>query len=67
MRDATDGRIADVLDVLAAAYAELARFDEACTTAEQAAKLARASKQDELAGRIEARLEAYRSRRPHRE
>ncbi len=57
----------DGWDVLAAAYAEVGRFDDAIETAQQALRLARAAGQQTLAGQIAARLEGYRSGRPFRE
>ncbi len=54
------------LDTLAAAYAEAERFDEAAGTAEQAAALARSSKQDTLADEILMRVALYRDGHPYR-
>jgi Flp pilus assembly protein TadD len=56
----------DVLDVLAAAYAEAGRFDEAVKTATRALAMAK-GKDDRVAGGLEKRLQAYRERRPYRQ
>lgn len=48
------------LDTLAAAYAAAGRFADAIATAEQARQLASSAKQDELAAKIEQRLQGYR-------
>jgi protein O-mannosyl-transferase len=58
---------AGALDVLAAAYAEAGRFNDAITTAEKAVELARAARQPELVGEIEARLDLYRGGRAFRQ
>jgi tetratricopeptide (TPR) repeat protein len=60
-------RVATYLDTLAAAYAAAGRFDDAVTTAEKAAELARAGGQSGLAGRIEARLDLYRNAHAYRQ
>jgi tetratricopeptide (TPR) repeat protein len=54
-------RTAEVLDTLAAAYAEAGRFPEASRTAESAAQLAPRDRG------IRERLESYRAGRPYRE
>lgn len=54
-----------MLDTLAAAYATAGRFDEAVTTAEDGAALARARGRDPLARGIESRLVGYRDERPY--
>lgn len=59
-------RDADLLDTLAAAYAEAGRFDEAVTTAEQAASIAKARGRTDLAEALTARLELYRAKKPFR-
>lgn len=56
-----------VLNALAAAYAELGRFDEAVSAAEQAHKNAVEAQQPGLAKACERRLIEYRQRKPHRE
>jgi protein O-mannosyl-transferase len=55
------------LDVLAAAYAEARRFAEAVETTRQAAQLARASGDTQLADEISAWLVDYQAQRPRRE
>lgn len=55
------------LDVLAAAYAAAGRFEEAVETAQQAARLASAAGNRQLAGDINARLLDYQARRERRE
>ncbi len=67
LRASVPAASADVLDVLAAAYAEAGRFDDAIGTARQALQLARAAGQETLAVQIEARLEDYRSGQAFRE
>lgn len=56
------------LDVLAAAYAELGRFDEAVSSARRALAAAKSDprKHDSLAAEIERRIELYESGRPYR-
>jgi tetratricopeptide (TPR) repeat protein len=53
------------LDVLAAAYAEAGRFDEAIQTAQQALQIAVSSGQAELGRRIEERLRLYKTHRSY--
>ncbi len=55
------------LDVLAAAYAEAGRFEEAVETTQQAARLARAAGDAQLADEISVWLADYQSQRPRRE
>lgn len=62
----TGARDADVLDTLAAAYAEAGRFDEAVETAEAAAALASAAG-DARVDEIRGRAALYRRREPYRE
>ncbi len=57
----------DVLDTLAAAYAENGRFAEAAQTAQKALELAGESGNEKLTGEIRKRLEAYQTGRPWRE
>ena len=54
-----------VLSILAAAYAESGRFDEAVRTAERAEGLARAAGQVGQASSIARKLEFYRRRQPY--
>ena len=51
------------LDVLAAAYAETGRFDEAVQKAQEALQLAVSSGQGELGKRIQGRLKLYKAHR----
>ena len=62
----TDPLTPEVLDLLAAAYAENGQFPKAVETAEQAVRLARARKRLPLARDIEQRAAGYRDRRPFR-
>ena len=62
MNQAARGQFPEVLDVLAAAYAEAGRFAEAVSRAEQAVQLARAAGRYDLATEIESRRERYRNR-----
>ncbi len=64
-RDA-DPQTPEMLDVLAAAYAEVGRFDSAVVTARQAASLARSQRNPRLARDIEQRLRLYRMHKPFR-
>lgn len=57
----------ELLDVLAAAYAEAGRFPEAVATAEAAATLAKSGNQSAAAREIESRLALYRACQPYRE
>lgn len=61
--DLTGRQDAQVLDVLAAAYAAAERFQEATETAELASRIAAQSSPD-LARQIEERLKLYRAGRP---
>ncbi|KKL49046.1 hypothetical protein LCGC14_2319450, partial [marine sediment metagenome] len=51
---------------MAAAYAEAGRFDDAVRTAEKARAIARAKGLREFAGKMEARIEQFKKRRPVR-
>jgi Flp pilus assembly protein TadD len=53
----------ELLDILAAAYAQAGRFDDAVATATRARDLANALKQAELVEQIESHLASYRERR----
>ena len=61
---ATDYSEPAILDTLAAAYAEAGQFQEAVQTAEKGIKLARSSQQEELATKIEQRLQLYKNEKP---
>lgn len=54
------------VDTLAAAYAEVGRYDEAVTTARHARELAEKAGDDKLVQSISARLSCYESRQPAR-
>ncbi len=62
----SQNRDAAILDVLAAAYAEVGRLDEASATAGLALQLARTTKQVELAAQIQQRLDEYNRGEAHR-
>ena len=64
---ATGDRLAEALDVLAAAYAEAGRFAEAATTAARARDLAAAAGDARLAGEIAARRALYGEGKPYRQ
>lgn len=65
--DISGGKEADVLDTLAAAYAESGRFEEAAMTAEQAMRLAEDKSQSQLAQFIKKRLALYKGKQPYHE
>ena len=56
----------DVLDTLAAAYAEVARFDDAIATAQKARNLAADAGHAEQVQKLESRLALYREHKPFR-
>jgi Flp pilus assembly protein TadD len=62
----TRGRSATGLDALAAAYAEMGRYEDAARAARQAIDAARRSHDDHLAQEIENRLALYEANRPYR-
>jgi len=64
---ATGAGVPEILDTLAAAYAEAGRFEDAVRAAGDAAELARARGNDALAGEISGRLALYRAGKPYRE
>ena len=63
----TNNAVPQALDTLAAALANLGRFEEAIAAAEQALQMARANDNRDLASEIEARLDRYRAGRPYRQ
>jgi predicted Zn-dependent protease len=63
----TGYRNPDLLDTLAAAYAEAGRFPDAVQTAQRAMAAAVSSGNQELAGKIAPRLERYKAGQPNRE
>ena len=66
--DATERKVAPVLDVLAAAYAEVDRFAEAIATAEQAIRLLQndGTAASPLVEQIRRRLDGYREKKKFR-
>ncbi|MHC4414128.1 MAG: tetratricopeptide repeat protein [Planctomycetota bacterium] len=67
LNDDSGGRDPVVLDTLAAAYAEVGRFDDAIGASSIALDLARALGREDLADQIERRLVAYRAGRTWRD
>jgi tetratricopeptide (TPR) repeat protein len=63
----TKQRSIDVLDSLAAAYAEAGRFAEAVAAATKAVELAESSKRADQAAEIRIRVALYQSKKPYRE
>jgi tetratricopeptide (TPR) repeat protein len=63
----TGQRDPQVLDTLAAVYADAGRFEEAIAQAEQSLALAEKRGETRLAGEIRSRLDLYRARQPYRE
>ncbi len=63
----TDGQQPFVLDVLAMAYAEAGRFDDARQTAAKALDLATAANLPGMASGIRQRLQLYQAGQPFRE
>jgi protein O-mannosyl-transferase len=57
----------DFLDTLAAAYAEVGRFDDAVATARKVVDLATAQNSPEMVRLMEARVALYQARKPLRE
>ena len=64
---ATGSRLPEALDVLAAAYAEAGRFEDATATARRARELATAAGLTALVAEIGARLALYEAARPYRQ
>ena len=63
----TGNRNAEILDTLAAAFAETGDFTQAVAVAERALAAARASGNGPLAGEVEGRIELYRRGQPFRD
>lgn len=63
---ATNNSDSEFLDTLAAAYAELGRFDDAVRTAQQAIQVAEKAKADGAIAPYKARLALYASKKPYR-
>jgi protein O-mannosyl-transferase len=57
----------EIVDTLAAAYAESGRYDEALQTARRALELAEKAKQTDLVKQIQDRIKLYGAGRPYRE
>jgi len=66
-RRLTDQQRPELLDTLAAAYAEAGRFREAVQTAQKAVAIALATGQQEQAKAIQTRLESYKAGQPFHE
>lgn len=60
------GRRAEILDTLAAGYAETGDFTKAVATAEEALKRSEEAGQSALTGELRERLELYRANKPYR-
>jgi F0F1-type ATP synthase membrane subunit b/b' len=56
-----------IMDTLAAAQAELGKFDEALATQKQAIEKARALRNDALVAELEKHAEAYAKKQPFRD
>jgi hypothetical protein len=57
----------EYLDTLAAAYAEVGRYDDAVTTTRKAIALSAGSVDKELANQLRERVRSYESRQPCRD
>jgi tetratricopeptide (TPR) repeat protein len=64
--ESTDRKLPQILDTLAAAYAEAGRFDDAATTARDALTIAQSNNETNLATQIAARLALYKRHQPYR-
>lgn len=62
----TRGLDPDVLDTLAASYAEVGRWNQSVQAAERAVAVAEKRNQKDLAGRIRKRLQLYQQQKPYR-
>jgi len=60
------GKLPEVLDVLAAAYAEVGRFDDAASTLKRAVELAEQQRKEPLTEALRGRLACYRQGLPFR-
>ena len=63
----TGYKVPEVLDTLAAAYAELGQFEQAVKSAQRAGELARKAGMKRLAEDIQARMELYKAKQAYRE
>ena len=61
----TDRKLPQVLDTLAAAYAETGRFDDATVTAREALVIAHSNNDTNLASEIAGRIKLYERRQPY--
>ena len=67
VRDADGGEDAETFDVLAAAYAECGRFEDAVVAADRAIELAGRSGRERLRSAVVERRRLYQSRQPYRQ
>jgi tetratricopeptide (TPR) repeat protein len=65
--EARGGRSADLLDVLAAAYAEVGRWDDAVAIAERGASAAESGGRPDRAAAIRTHRDRYKERKPYRQ
>jgi tetratricopeptide (TPR) repeat protein len=63
----THGTAPNVLDTMAAAYAEAGRFDDAVATMRSAIQICRDSGQNPTATELEGHLKLYQAKKPYRE
>jgi protein O-mannosyl-transferase len=63
----TGNKDAECLDTLASGFATADRFEEAKATAEKALSIAKANRQEDLAGDIEKRIKLYETGQPYRQ
>ena len=61
------GNVVEMLDTLAAAYAEAGRFPEAVRASRKAVDLASSRGQPELAKQMESRMRLYQAGQPYHE
>lgn len=65
--DQTQGKSPQILEILAAAYAEIGQFDQALALANRAGKLSIANNQNDLSNKIKQEMKFYINRQPYRE
>jgi hypothetical protein len=65
--EARGGRSAELLDVLAASYAEAGRWNEAVAAADRGVTIAQASGRSDLAAQLHSRRDLYSERKPYRQ
>ena len=63
----SSGRRPEMINTLAAAYAEAGRFDQAIPTANEAIQMAQSASQSNLVSQIQEALDSYKAHRPLRE